>query len=245
MAQKQGFLIILLIRKLIKNENIAGIAKIADEAKNYSDTNKSITLEDFVEYLEMAYNGETVIKTDKAPVTLNAVQLSTYHSSKGREFSYVFMPTLENRRWESSSKSYKATIPLPRSEYKTKEELAQIKWADNVKLMYVGMTRARHSLYLSYPDSIEGKSKKLTKLLSVHQSQAKEVSPENLDENQYWSQITKTLIKRDYDYTKEFHSTVDAKLKGKPYSPTSVNTYLKCPRQYFYEYILGFPAKRR
>lgn len=240
---KTGIFNYFINSEINKNENIAGIAKIADEAKNYSDTNKSITLEDFVEYLEMAYNGETVIKTDKAPVTLNAVQLSTYHSSKGREFSYVFMPTLENRRWESSSKSYKATIPLPRSEYKTKEELAQIKWADNVKLMYVGMTRARHSLYLSYPDSIEGKSKKLTKLLSFHQSQAKEVSPENLDENQYWSQITKTLIKRDYDYTKEFHSTVDVKLKGKPYSPTSVNTYLKCPRQYFYEYILGFPAK--
>lgn len=240
---KTGIFDYFVNSEINKNENIAGIAKIIDEAKNYSDTNESIILDYFVEYLEMAYGGETVIKTDKAPVTLNAVQLSTYHSSKGREFSYVFMPTLENKKWESSNKSYKAIIPLPQSEYKNKEELAQIKWADNVKLMYVGMTRARHSLYLSYPDMTDSKTQKLTKLISSHQDKTSEVKPEKLDEDKYWAQITKTFIKRDYDYTKEFHAIVDAKLAQQKYSPTSVNTYLKCPRQYFYEYILDFPAK--
>ena len=242
-GSKTGIFDYFINSEINKNENIAGIVKIANEAKNYSETNQSILLEDFVEYLDMAYRGETEIKTDKAPVTMNAVQLSTYHSSKGREFTYVFMPTLETKRWESSNKSYKAIIPLPQSEYKTKQELDEIKLADNVKLLYVGMTRARHSLYLSYPDVIEGKSKKITKLISEYQDKTMEVEPEKLDETQYWLQTTKMLIKRDYDYSKEFCAMVDSVLKSKPYSPTSVNIYLKCPRQYFYEYILALPAK--
>lgn len=82
---KTGIFDYFVNSEINKNENIAGIAKIIDEAKNYSDTNESIILDYFVEYLEMAYGGETVIKTDKAPVTLNAVQLSTYHSSKDRK----------------------------------------------------------------------------------------------------------------------------------------------------------------
>lgn len=48
----------------------------------------------------MCINDEIEIKTDKAPLTLNAIQLSTYHSAKGREFEYVYMPNLlrENGR---------------------------------------------------------------------------------------------------------------------------------------------------
>lgn len=73
-----------------------------DEAVDFSSNQKKITLEDFVEYLEMCKNDEIQIKTDKAPITMNAVQLSTYHSAKGREFEYVYMPTLKARDWESS-----------------------------------------------------------------------------------------------------------------------------------------------
>ncbi len=52
----------------------------------YSDVNKSIGLEDFVEYLNIALNDDIEIKNrQKPPVTTNAVQLSTYYSAKGKE----------------------------------------------------------------------------------------------------------------------------------------------------------------
>ena len=242
-GSKTGIFDYFINSEINRNENIAGIKKITDEASNYSQTMKSISLEDFVEYLDMVYNGETTIKTDKAPVTLNAIQLATYHSSKGREFSYVYMPTLLREKWESSSKSYKSTIPLPASEYKSKDALADIKYSDNIKLLFVGMTRAKHTLYLSYPQSIAGKDKQLSKFILNIQDKTEQIEAPPFDENSYWNEKTKDLIKRDYDYSKEFHSIVDAQLKDKAYSPTSVNTYLKCPRQYFYNYILDLKAK--
>lgn len=41
----------------------------------------------------------------------------------------------------------------------------------------------------------------------------------------------------------DFCSMVDKKLEGKSFSPSAVNTYLKCPRQYFYNYILDLSPK--
>ncbi|MDY6363696.1 MAG: ATP-dependent DNA helicase [Cyanobacteriota bacterium] len=244
---KTGIFDYFINSEINRSENIAGLKKIADEAINFSQVTKSVSLEYFVEYLDMAYNDEFVIKTDKAPVTLNAVQLLTYHSSKGKEFEYVYMPTLTKDKWESSSKSYKAGIPLPPSEYKTKDELLEIKYSDNIKLLYVGMTRAKHTLRLSYPQTVAGKEKKLTRYISniiddKNLNFEKKEAPE-FDAETYWLERTKDLIIKDYDYTKEFHELVNSKINGKPYSPTSVNTYIKCPRMYFYKYILDFEAK--
>ena len=56
----------------------------------------------------MCLEDEISITTDKAPIAMNAVQLSTYHSAKGREFEYVYMPTLVRDKWESSRKSMKS-----------------------------------------------------------------------------------------------------------------------------------------
>lgn len=240
---KTGIFNYFINSEINRNENIAGIKKITDLASEFSDSFNSISLEDFVGYLDIAYSGETIIKTDKAPVTLNAVQLTTYHSSKGKEYSYVYMPTLIRDKWESSSSSYKAIIPLPQSEYKDKDELAQIKYSDNIKLMFVGATRAKHSLFLSYPEMISGREKKLSRFILNVQDKAQQVEAPAFDEDSYWKETTKNLIKRDYDYAREFQAIVGSILKGKPYSPTAVNTYLKCPRQYFYDYILDLSAK--
>ncbi len=223
-------------------ENIAGLKKIVDEAVDFSTVYKKISLEDFVEYLEMCLTDDIAIKTDKAPVTVNAVQLSTYHSAKGREFEYVYMPTLKKKDWESSSRSLKPIIPI--EEYKSETELKEMKISDAIKLMYVGMTRAKHTLRLSYPKSINGVAQTPTSFISGFEDLFEtEPEPFTFDVDSYWTEQTKALIKNDYDYEKDFCSLVDKKLEGRSFSPSSINTYLKCPRQYLYNYILDLSAK--
>lgn len=225
-------------------ENISGLKKLVDEAVDFSNLHKKISLEDFVEYLDVCVNDEIAIKTDKPSVTMNAVQLTTYHSAKGREFEYVYMPTLKNRDWESSSQSMKSFVPLDISEYKTESELKELKIADAIRLMYVGMTRARHTLRLSFPKEIERKPQTLTKLIStIDDDFEHESEPFIYDKDSFWQERRKSLIKQDYDYEKDFCSMVDKKLEGKSFSPSSINTYLKCPRQYFYNYILDLSSK--
>jgi len=74
--------------------------------------------------------------TDKS-VSVNAVTLMTLHSSKGLEWPVVFMPCLD----DGSLPSHRA---LQERDSADEEER---------RLCYVGMTRAKKRLIISYPDS--------------------------------------------------------------------------------------------
>ena len=65
------------------------------------------------------------------------VQLLTYHRAKGKEFDAVFLPRLEDRE-------------LPFALAKTPEDRAEER-----RLLYVGITRSRRHLYLSWAGSRE------------------------------------------------------------------------------------------
>ncbi len=227
-----------------RTENIACLKKLVEEASAFSEIYRTSLLEEFVQYLETLMNDDIVIETDKAPVTFNAVQLSTYHSAKGKEYEYVYLPNLVNRNWESSSQSYASKIPLAPSEYKDSEELKQLKRSDKIKLLYVGMTRAKHFLALSYPDMVNKKVKKVTALVANIKDYMENVIAEGYDENSFWEEAKKTLEICDYDYKKDFAELINGYLNQvKYFSPSSMNVYLSCPRQYLYAKVFDFDVK--
>ena len=154
------------------------------------------------------------------------------------------MPNLTSDKWESS-KIFKSEIPLDINEYKTEKELKEeIKPSDLAKLMYVAMTRAKHTLRLSYPETINKKVKKATKfLVNIQEDFQKEDKPFEYDENSYWTQVANLLIKKTYDYKKDFNKLIKTKLNDRAYSPSAINRYLSCPRKYFYNDILELCAK--
>jgi len=241
---KTGIFDYYLNSDINRTENIAGIKKLIDEACAFSDINKIITLDDFVQYLEISLNDDIEIRTDKAPQKLNAIQLSTYHSAKGKEYEIVYMPTVINYKWESNSKSQKINIPLSPLEAKNEEQLKEQKISDCIKVMYVGMTRAKHTLRISYyfnPNRPQVKPSQF--ITNIQEIFEKEPTPFIYDEQSFWDEIHKSIVKKDYDYKKDFSSFVDSKLAEKPFSASSINKYLACPRQYFYKYILNLESK--
>lgn len=244
-GNKTGIFDYYLNNDINRTESIAGIKRFIDEAAGFSEIYKTFSLEEFYDYLKSVIQDDEKICTDKAPVSLNAVQLCTYHSAKGREFEYVYMPTLESRKWESSSKSLKPDIPLNESEYMDDEYIKNyIKPSDLTKLMYVAMTRAKHTLRMSYPEKIEKSPKKLTKFIENIQNMfEKEPEPFEYDEQSYWVQVNELLIKKDYDYKKDFNEFIDMQLVDKKYSATAINEYIACPRQYLYDYIFNLKVK--
>jgi len=235
---KTGIFSYYLENDINKQENIAGLKKLLDEANDFSSIYKTSVFEEFVEYLNISIQDEIPILTDKAPTTLNAIQLCTYYSAKGREFEYVYMPTLLSEKWESDRGTFKPEIPVNIEDYKTEDELKQMKFQDRIKVMYVGMTRAKHTLRLSSVQEINGKAKKVSSLIKNIEDLLDKKTEFEYDENKYWSEVAKAINKKDFDYKKEFNDFVQTKLKDKAFSPSSINTYLACPRQYFYKYIL-------
>lgn len=243
-GSKTGILEYYLNDKINKFENVKGIKKLLDEADAYFAVNpnreNSFTL--FVDYLTKMIEGGIKIPLDKEDKPLNAIQLSTYHSSKGREFEYVFMPSLTSKKWESSSSSYKDKIPMA-TDLTTYEECLekqnQAKFLDNIKLLYVGMTRAKHSLYLSAIETgtKDGKISWFIKQIKekFEKYPALFTCPPKPEIQGLESPGT------DYDYKTEFAEFIRNRFQTS-YSASSLNMYRKCSKQYFYNYILGLKS---
>lgn len=90
------------------------------------------SLQSFADYL--LHNGNAILFDDQA----EAVTLMTLHAAKGVEFPVVFLVGLEDDR-----------LPLqPREKLSTAEYLAHVE--EERRLFFVGLTRAKHQLYLSW-----------------------------------------------------------------------------------------------
>ncbi len=231
-----------------KIDNIAGIAKLIEEAADYSAVHRSCHLDAFVEYINKTINDGISILTDKAPVKRDAVQLSTYYSAKGREYDIVFMPTLISDKWESA-KDYAPQIPLrpdnSSDAEEVKEKRKELKMSDAVKVMYVGMTRARRELYLSFIDTVNNKAKKPTKFIADfldNENVSFEMAPAYTEES-YAEGERKLIEQRPYDYEADFKALTDGYFKNHVFSVSDINSYNACPRQYLYSNVLELSGK--
>ena len=241
-AAKTGILDFFFNFETNRLENTLALKRLLDEAYAYSGQYKKVSLEDFVDYLDMIQNDNISLNIEKDSVKMNAVQLTTYQSAKGLEYEYVYMPTLKSSKWESSSRPViKPSVPLSKEDERDESEWKAYKLADKINKMYVGMTRAKHTLRLSYIGSngTEGHSK----LLRVN-----EIPQEYLEINNYCSEKRETQVYKwakaltieDYDYNRDFKENIDNTLsKIKYYSPSLVNPYIKCPRMFFFDNVLG------
>lgn len=241
---KTGIFDYFLNEEINRNENIAGLNKLVKEATEFSNIHNKITINEFIEYLMMIQNDKDMdIKTDKPDVPMNAVQLTTYHSSKGREYEYVYMPTLQSRLWENSTKSFKPSIPVSYDRYRTDEDWKLYRLSDRIKTMYVGMTRAKHTLRLSYiaqggktatyPSELVMAAKDLMEMVNFEEQTAETII----------YQAKKSLTKRSYNYKRDFTSQINERIKDRAYSPSAFNTYQACPRKFFYGDILKFDGR--
>ena len=240
-ANKTGILKYFLSSEINKFENIMAIKKLIDEADGLSEINTNVTLEDFVEYLTLAIENEINIYTDKSPVPQNAVQLLTYHSSKGREFEYVYLPTLETYKWERNNRQSGSSY-VPISTALSQEEKDNQKASEKIKLLFVGVTRAKHSLILSYPIAINKKSRSLTKFVPFNKEYF-EYREFEYDSDNFLEEKIEELIKYDFDYQKELKNYLKARVKDLRLSATAINTYLQCPQKFFFEKIMEFATK--
>ena len=222
-------------------ENILALKRIIDEAGALKRIKYSASLGDFIEHLDTAIELGLELNIDKDEYTQNAVQLVTLHGSKGRQFDYVYIPNLISRQWEESKHNEKIKLPIPDDKNNVDDEAS--KTSENLRLLFVGVTRAKYGLTLSYADADNGKPNEFTSYLSdiTESPDLVDFKAHELSKEDYVQELTKSYKKRPYDNKGAFRDEVVAKVKDYVFSPTTLNRYLACPRNFLYTYIMKIP----
>lgn len=223
-----------------KAENIAGIKKIIDEATELSSLDPTVGIVEFVSHLDSSLQNEIDIATDKSDTIQNAIQLVTYHGSKGREFEYVYLPNLIAKNWEKFSMP--GEYKLITESVLDKTQADEKKDSELLKLLFVGITRAKHSLTLSFSDKIDESAQQITKYLADVDFDFDKKQFE-LSEDDTTREFIRSISREVYDNRKAFENEIKERIDTIVLSPSRVNDYQACPRRFFYIKVLGIDVE--
>lgn len=222
-------------------ENLMGIKKLIAEATDFSNIDKTKGLSDFVEYLDECLQNEIDINLDKNPIVQNAVQLTTFHGSKGREFEHVYLPNLISKNWEDFRMP--GEYRLITDEVFSKDEEQTKKDTELLKLLFVGITRAKHTLTLSFADMNDGKPQQITKYLSKFSDYDFESRQISCGEDDLTKEFFRNISREVFDNQKAFKDEIAERVEKIELSPSRLNDYLDCARKFFYVKVLGIDVE--
>jgi len=233
-----------IVGKLIKDEKIHEMEDLTSLflfLKRRETEESWYSIFSFLEDLEFLESKESkvIIKKDVATEVEDLVILSTIHSAKGLEFENVFMiASLEDRFSESARKS---RINLPR--LISAKYLSGDSSSDERRVFYVGMTRAKKRLFISsFKKAIDSETKE-DKLISRFALDLKEpVKEKHLSIKEKFASIF-TLPEKE-TITEQEKIVLEEKIKKLSINPTSLNTFIFCPRKFKYEFLYNIPQKR-
>lgn len=148
-------------------ERLKSIQEIISKIRSYKKK-ENLKLADLVKFIRMHEENGIPINSINRHIDEKALNLITIHSSKGLEFDTIFLAGLSESEWKKSG-FCKLKFPLNLSISKDDEDDD-----DMIRLLYVGMSRAKRNLYLSYSSNGE-RSKKSRHISPLCEFEANEL----------------------------------------------------------------------
>jgi len=220
------------IENEIKIKNIADFFKqIVLEFEKASNNHSIHHLGEYLEDLLSVYSSPEIEELDP---DFEAVRILTFHAAKGLEFKIVFMPALTSDYIPSRDKTEILEIPeefiheilLP-NDYHLQEER---------RLFYVGITRAKKKLFLTYALDYGGKrAKKPSPFL--YEALGKETILK--DQKLKLPQLEQINI---FSFEGKKKSQLLSPKSPLVLSYSSIDDYLTCPLKYKFVKILRIPV---
>ena len=171
------------------------------------------------------------------------VQLLTAHGSKGLEFKHVFLYNCLESSWGTGNVGGRSRFHLPDTlTYSGEEDPEEARR----RLFYVALTRAREHVTISYP-LYDGQRKKanervrfvteLEESASVRTEQ-RSVSRAALLETQRLLLLERPTLRVDLPKSELLNRMIGRHRM----SVSSLNTYLRCPLSFYFQYVLRVPS---
>ncbi len=229
------------IKKLVEEGSLLAELKIKnlrlffEKIKNFSEIVDDDSIQSFSRHLDLLQEVGDNPATAEAELEEDAVSVLTVHKAKGLEFGVVFMVSLIADRFPGRERPQK--IPVPEEILKEDLPAAESVIQEERRLFYVGMTRAKKYLYLTW--SRDYGLKRL-----------KKVSPfvlEALDIPRMPDEVLRTSaleeIRRYGQESAEDRILLQVKVKDVlNLSYFQVEDYLTCPLKYNFRHRMRIPV---
>ncbi|MFW5853634.1 MAG: ATP-dependent helicase [Patescibacteria group bacterium] len=226
-------------------ENLNNLDDLFNEIKTLLTIKPNADLEDFFVHLDIIQNNKLNTGRKNQPARLGKVRLMTAHRAKGQEFRYVYLIGAVNGRWGNSRRADK--LPLLPEVFELlehEESLATDKLADERRLFYVALTRAKEQVTVTYSlNNEEGKEQLPCAFIEEIKDELKQLgSTKAIEEAWRKHRGQQWLVKKE----KPKRLLKDPLLVGELFrnrklSVTALNNYLNCPWRYFYRSLLRWP----
>jgi len=237
-----------LLKSILESPNTErrfdAINSFFDEAKNLVLRKPDANLEDFFIYIETVKKHSLFIKKKRIHKNKGMVRLMTVHRAKGLEFEYVYIIKAYSGHFGDKHSLDKLKL-LPRVYMLTDKKVEMTDDnADERRLFYVALTRAKKGINITYSKTAEnGKELLPSSFLAELKMGFVEVCDTSIYEKEYQEnrRINFELGKeetnnlRDKDFIRELFVTQGL-------SPTALNNYLECPWKYFYQSLIRIPS---
>ncbi len=238
-----------LIQKFMEAEDkidrFNKLNKFFGELKEFNYSKPNLGLVDFFNALSLRQENKISIPVNDIKRDENSVQLMTAHSAKGLEYEYVFIYRCVDGVWGNRRKP--ELLSLPEGVIKFSDITKLEKNEDERRLFYVAMTRAKKELFLSFANNYVEYNSEKTRLPSTFVNEIKEDFIDYINVDKYEEKIGDALeilttgelqVDKVSASEEEFLKEM---VKYITVSPSSLNTYLKCPYKYKLDRLFSIP----
>ncbi len=210
----------------------------------------SFRVPDLLEIIDLMKTYGILLPVQSLAPPPKGIFLTTLHSAKGLEYEKVIIKNMTENEWEKKrafSQTFKLPDNLVRQNIDTSAEdsEADISDQDRRRLLYVGMTRAKHDLTLSYPrKKDDGKDLIPSLYLTEIQEGDTEVAltkPE-VDENLQLDYLVALMSGEQATDLQLDDTEINDRIKNYVMNVSALNLYLECPLRFYYEKILVIPS---
>lgn len=211
-------------------ENASGAAYEAlrvvfDEARKLVVKKRSATLDDLVSHLRFLERHGLALLSGESPRG-SRVELLSVHRAKGLEYDFVFIVDVTEKKFGASKRVDLLAIPGIGIEGELAEER---------RLLYVAITRARKHVYLSYAlEDEKGNGSAPAALLM-------EIDPQFTEKTVVSVNSKPDLLKVPDKSDREKKEAFRQAFLSRSFSVSALNSFLSCPWKYFFRYVLLIP----
>jgi len=248
----QSGILTLALNQTELTGSLAKLTTLYTQLRTKLDRDPKFSLPNFIIFIDLLEQHQLTINPD-ASISANrqAVQLMTAHGAKGLEFDHVYIINSHDTSWGNRWAGH-ADFKLPYHQLQISlEQFDTIDQnADERRLFYVALTRARQTITITYSSSrIDGKSQVPSQFISEITDQL--IEPVDTTDFDSWFQshpevifTASTQSSTRSDFLASLQSEITALFNQFGLSATALNNYLQCPWRYFFRSLVHIPEAK-